>query len=106
MKMGVIGAGLMGREIALVHALAGWEVVLADRDQRYLDNALDLLRGLVDKGVKRGLYDPEQGEDALARLQPTTSLEDFADVEVAVEAVFEREDVKAEVWTTLDGLCS
>ncbi len=105
MRMGVIGAGLMGREIALVHALAGWDVVLADREQQYLDTALDLLRELVAKSVKRGLYDSEQGEAALARLHPTNSLEAFAGVEAAVEAVFEREDVKAEVWTTLDGLC-
>ena len=105
MRMGVIGAGLMGREIALVHALAGWDVVLADREQQYLDTALDLLRELVAKSVKRGLYDLEQGEAALARLHPTNSLEAFAGVEAAVEAVFEREDVKAEVWTTLDGLC-
>ncbi len=105
MKMGVVGAGLMGREIALVHALAGWDVVLADREQQYLDTALDLLRNLVAKGVKRGLYEPEQGEAALARLQPTTSLEAFGDVKLAVEAVFEQEDIKAGVWKVLDGLC-
>lgn len=54
MKIGVVGAGLMGGEIALVFALGGFEVLLNDRDDVVLARAIDRLAALLDKGVARG----------------------------------------------------
>ena len=105
MKMGVVGAGLMGREIAFVHALAGWDVVLADHEQAALDKASDILERLVKKGIQRGFYEDQSGADALARIHTTTDLSAFAEVELMVEAVYEREEVKADVLQSLDRLC-
>lgn len=105
MKMGVVGAGLMGREIAFVHALAGWDVVLADHEQAALDKATDILERLVTKGIQRGFYEDQSGADALARIHTTTDLSAFAEVELMVEAVYEREEVKADVLQSLDRLC-
>ncbi|MEM9313561.1 MAG: 3-hydroxyacyl-CoA dehydrogenase family protein [Pseudomonadota bacterium] len=105
MKMGVVGAGLMGREIAFVYAMTGCHVALVDRDQETLDGALSILRELVAKGIKRGLLEPQTAEEALGRIHSATELEAMSDAELVVEAVFEREGVKAEVLKALDELC-
>jgi 3-hydroxybutyryl-CoA dehydrogenase len=55
-KIGVVGAGLMGAEIALVFALAGHEVVLSDRSDDILAAALDRLARVLDRGIPRGFF--------------------------------------------------
>lgn len=105
MKMGVVGAGLMGREIAFVYAMAGCDIALVDRNTEILDGALGLLGDLVAKGVKRGLFAQEDADQALARVSVSTELEVMADAALVVEAVFEREAVKAEVLEALDRVC-
>lgn len=106
MKMGVVGAGLMGREIAFVYAMAGWDLVLADRSQAQLDQALGILTELVGKGLKRGFYEEETANAALGRIQLSTELDDMHDCEFVVEAVFEQESVKADVLERLGQVCS
>jgi 3-hydroxybutyryl-CoA dehydrogenase len=104
-KIGVVGAGLMGAEIALVHALAGHDVLLSDRSDELLAKAMARLKDLLDKGVPRGFWPADAPGPALARIKTTPDLARFADRDVVVEAVFENEDVKAEVFRTLDGVC-
>jgi len=105
MKMGVVGAGLMGREIAFVYAMAGCDVSLVDRNTETLDAALGILGDLVARGVKRGLFEAEAAGQAMARISVSTELEVMDDAALVVEAVFERESVKAEVLEALDRLC-
>jgi len=93
-KIGVVGAGLMGAEIALVFALAGHDVLLNDRDQTSLDRATARLRILMEKGVGRGFYKADEMEPTLARIRPITELGAFTDREFVTEAVFEARDVK------------
>ncbi|MBK8018240.1 MAG: 3-hydroxyacyl-CoA dehydrogenase family protein [Betaproteobacteria bacterium] len=104
-KVGVIGAGLMGAEIALVCALAGKDVLLADTSQDNLSRALANLGRVLDKGVQRGFYQPAQKDEALARIRTTTDLAGFADRQLVVEAVFEDEQVKAGIFRILDKVC-
>jgi 3-hydroxybutyryl-CoA dehydrogenase len=103
-RIGVVGAGLMGAEIALVHALAGHEVRLADTSDALLSAALERLGAILDKGVPRGFYRPEDKPAALARIAATTDLGRFADCDAVIEAVFENEAVKAEVWRRVDAV--
>ena len=105
-KIGVVGAGLMGAEIALVHALAGHDVLLADRDEPSLARAIARLRDILEKGVARGFWEANAADPAIGRIATTTDLARFADRAVVVEAVFESEPVKAEVWKTLDRACA
>ncbi len=105
-KIGVVGAGLMGAEIALVFALAGHDVLLNDRDQTSLDRATARLRMLMEKGVGRGFYKAEEIEPTLGRIRPITELGAFTDREFVTEAVFEARDVKASVLKALDEICS
>ena len=103
-RVGVVGAGLMGSEIALVYALAGHEVRLADRTAEQVQTALGRLRGVLDKGTQRGFYEPAAAAAALDRIKPA-AIEDFTDREFVTEAVFEDLAVKAEVLRALDRIC-
>lgn len=104
MRCGVVGAGLMGREIALVFALAGHTVRLHDRADEALTSAMARLGEILDKGIARG-HHAEADRAALGRIVTTTDLADLHDCDFVTEAVFEREDVKAEVLAALDRHC-
>ena len=99
--IGVVGAGMMGSEIALVMALAGKSVLLSDRDQALLDAAMAKLGGILDKGIARGFYTADDKARAQANLRTTLDLGDFAPCELVFEAVFEDEEVKAGVYAAL-----
>lgn len=104
-SIGVVGAGLMGAEIALVYALAGENVLLADQSQDDLDRAMSRLELLVKKGVSRGFYDQTEVEPVIDRIKPTLDLFAFKSVQFVTEAVFEDENVKADVLRRLDEIC-
>lgn len=104
-RVGVVGAGLMGSEIALVFALAGNDVLLNDRDQGTLDRSVARLRGLMQKGVERGFYNAVDVETTMARIRPELNLHAFADREIVTEAVFETVELKTELLGTLDRIC-
>ena len=103
-KVGVIGAGLMGSEIALVFALAGKDVLLSDSSDDALARAKSKLEGVLQRGVGRGFYEADQVEPTLARIRTTTDLGTYSDRDLVIEAVFEDESVKAKVFETLDGV--
>ena len=98
MKLGVVGAGSMGAEIALVQALAGFDVLLADRSAEVLQNAMGRLARLLEK---RGTGSSDTLRDVLDRIQTTTNLDDFGDREIVTEAVFEDLEVKSSVLQQL-----
>lgn len=103
-KVGVIGAGSMGAEIALVHALAGCDVLLGDRDVALAQTAIVRLEKLTDKLVARGLL-AQQARDAGLTNVRAVAEGDFADREILIEAVFEQEEVKAAVLQRFDAIC-
>jgi 3-hydroxybutyryl-CoA dehydrogenase len=104
-RVGVVGAGLMGAEIALVFALAGHEVRLSDTGEAQLSAALERLARVMDRGIQRGSYKDEDKPLALARISTTVALDPFADCDFVTEAVFEDEAVKAETYKKLDTIC-
>jgi 3-hydroxybutyryl-CoA dehydrogenase len=104
-RIGVVGAGLMGAEIALVHALAGHEVVLSDRSEELLHAARARLKDILDKGVARGFYEAQAPDAALARIATSVDLAPFAQCDMVIEAIFENEAAKAELWQRLDRIC-
>ncbi len=104
-RLGVVGAGLMGSGIAQVAAQAGWSVTLRDLDAPAIARGLDAIRGSLGRFVHKGQITAEDAEAALARISTTTDLDAFSEVDVVVEAVFERLDVKQEVFRALDRIC-
>ena len=105
-KIGVVGAGLMGAEIALNFALAGHSVLLHDRTDELLAAAKQRLGTILDRGIPRGFFRAEDKEPALARIDTATSLDPFADRDFVTEAVFEDEAVKGEIYRALDRTCA
>ncbi|WP_406863164.1 3-hydroxyacyl-CoA dehydrogenase family protein [Streptomyces sp. HUAS MG47] len=101
-KLAVIGAGLMGSGIAQVSAQAGWDVVLRDVTDAALTRGTDGIKASYDRFVSKGKLDAEAAEAAYARITPTTDLDAVADADVVVEAVFEKLEVKHEIFRSLD----
>ena len=101
-RVGVIGCGLMGSGIAEVFARAGLDVLVAEATGEALELGRTRLTNSLDTAVTRGKLTIEQRDDALARLAFTTDLADFADRDLVVEAVAEREDIKVKIFQTLD----
>ncbi|MET8904941.1 3-hydroxyacyl-CoA dehydrogenase family protein [Streptomyces sp. NPDC004538] len=103
-KLAVIGAGLMGSGIAQVAAQAGWDVVLRDVTDEALRRGTDSIRTSCDRFVAKGKLAAEEADAALARITATTDLDAVADADVVVEAVFEKLEVKHEIFRALDKL--
>jgi enoyl-CoA hydratase/3-hydroxyacyl-CoA dehydrogenase len=109
-KAAVVGAGRMGAQIAQLIASAGIPVVLRDADGVALEGALERIRESTAAGlealVARGTLGARQAQEELARtlglLSATTGYEGFGDVELAIEAVPDRLEVKLEVFAALD----
>ncbi|MGW3496081.1 3-hydroxyacyl-CoA dehydrogenase family protein [Streptomyces sp. NPDC001020] len=101
-KLAVIGAGLMGSGIAQVSAQAGWDVVLRDVTNEALTRGTDAIKASYDKFVSKGKMEAREAEEALARITATTDLDAAADTDIVVEAVFEKLEVKHEIFRTLD----
>ena len=105
MKAGVVGAGLMGAEIALVFALGGHDVLLHDRSEEALTAALDRIRTILDRSVSRQICEPEAARAARARVEPVTALDAMSDCAMVTEAVFESIEAKAALLQALDAAC-
>ncbi|MBH5337034.1 3-hydroxyacyl-CoA dehydrogenase family protein [Streptomyces pactum] len=103
-KLAVIGAGLMGSGIAQVSAQAGYEVVLRDITDEALARGRSGIQASYEKFVSKGKLSAEDAEQALARITTTTDLDAAADADIVVEAVFEKIEVKQEIFRALDGL--
>jgi 3-hydroxyacyl-CoA dehydrogenase len=101
-RAGVVGAGLMGGGIAMVFANAGVPVTLLDRDRNAVDRGLEKIRANYDISVSRGSMKPEARDRALSLIRVTTDYADFAEVDIAVEAVFEDLAVKSDIFRQLD----
>ncbi|MET9436052.1 3-hydroxyacyl-CoA dehydrogenase family protein [Streptomyces sp. NPDC006551] len=101
-KLAVIGAGLMGSGIAQVSAQAGWDVVLRDVTDAALTRGTDGIKASYDRFVAKGTLDAADAEAALGRISATTELDAVADADIVVEAVFEKLEVKHEIFRALD----
>ncbi|MFF7811626.1 3-hydroxyacyl-CoA dehydrogenase family protein [Streptomyces sp. NPDC007945] len=101
-KLAVIGAGLMGSGIAQVSAQAGWDVALRDVTDAALTRGTDGIKASYEKFVAKGRLDAAEAEAALGRITTTTELDAVADADIVVEAVFEKIEVKHEIFRSLD----
>ncbi|MFC5641186.1 3-hydroxybutyryl-CoA dehydrogenase [Kitasatospora cinereorecta] len=101
-RVGVVGCGLMGSGIAEVFARSGLDVLVSEATGEALEFGRTRLINSLETAVKRGKLSEEDRDSALARLSFTTDLADFADRDLVVEAVAEREDIKIKIFETLD----
>ena len=103
--VGVVGAGLMGAEIAMVFAQAGYRVLLNDRDDELLAAGLDRLRLLLDKGLHAGRVAANDVARVRANIVAAPDIAAFEACTMVTEAVFESVEAKTAVLQALDGHC-
>jgi 3-hydroxybutyryl-CoA dehydrogenase len=102
MLVGVVGAGTMGNGIAHVFAQYGYDVLLCDISDEILQKAIKTISENLDRQIKKGIVKLEDKEKILSRIKTTKNLEDFREVELVVEAVVEKEEIKKEIFSKLD----
>ncbi|WP_299569946.1 3-hydroxyacyl-CoA dehydrogenase NAD-binding domain-containing protein [uncultured Williamsia sp.] len=103
-KVGVIGAGMMGAAIAYVSAKAGMDVVLKDIDIDAAKRGKNYSEKLEEKALKRGKTTQEKSDELLARIHPTVDPQDFAGVDLVIEAAFESVEVKHKVFQEIEDI--
>ena len=101
-RIGVVGSGLMGSGIAEICARAGLDVLVNEVNDTAADAGRARITNSLARGVKSGKLSEDERDTALAKLDFTTDLGDFADRELVIEAVAEHEPTKLDVFTTLD----
>ena len=104
-KVGIIGAGTMGGGIAMNFANAGIPVIMLELKQEALDKGLALIRKNYENSAKKGKLTAQAVEDRMALLQGSTEYAALSDVDLVIEAVFEKMSVKKEVFGALDKVC-
>ncbi len=104
-KIGVIGGGTMGSGIATSCLIAGYAVRLIEVAQDGLDRGMATITKNLEGAVSRGKMSAEARDAALARLQPSLGLDELADVDLVIEAVFEKMEVKKDIFGKLDTIC-
>ena len=103
-KVGVIGAGTMGGGISMNFLSAGVPVTIVEMQQDALDRGTGVMRKNYEASAAKGRIKPDAPEKAMGLLTPTLSLEDLADCDLIIEAVYENMDVKKELFTKLDSI--
>ena len=105
-KVGIIGAGTMGGGIAMNFANIGVPAVIVEQKQEALDRGLATIRKNYERTASRGGITAQQVEDRMALITGSLSMEDsFGDVDLVIEAVFERMDIKKDIFAKLDAIC-
>jgi 3-hydroxybutyryl-CoA dehydrogenase len=103
--VGVVGTGTMATGIVEVFAKAGYAVTYVGRSQDKVDAVKATIERSLDKAIQRGKLEESAKAEVLGRLTGTTSLDDLADVDIAVEAIAEDLKVKTTLFENLDEIC-
>lgn len=101
-KAGVVGAGTMGAEIAQVISYAGLPVFLKDISDEFVQRGLERIRGIYKRRVDKGKMTPEEMDSKLSLVTGTTRYEDFKDVDIVIEAVPEKMELKKQLFQELE----
>jgi 3-hydroxybutyryl-CoA dehydrogenase len=103
--IGVIGAGTMGNGIAHVCARSGYNVVLVEVEQRFLDRGLAAITKNLAREVEKGKLAAQARDQALARIRPSLDRKDLASCQLVIEAASEKFEIKQQLFRELDELC-
>jgi 3-hydroxybutyryl-CoA dehydrogenase len=104
-KVGVVGAGTMGNGIAHVFAKSGYEVLLCEVSQAYLDRGLEAIRKNLQREVEKNKLSSEQSSAAVARILGVLDRQALSDCDFVIEAATEKLSVKSEIFQDLDRIC-
>ena len=104
-SIAVLGAGQMGNGIAQVAACAGYEVLMIDLEQSYVESGMSSIEKSLSKLVSKGRMSQEEADSALARVRTSTRKKSASDCDLIIEAIPEIPDLKFSTFSELDGIC-
>jgi len=105
-RVGVVGAGTMGNGIAHVFARSGFDVLLCDVEQRFVDRGLENISKNLEREAAKGKITADDKTAALKRIRAVTDYAQLSSYEFVVEAATEKLDIKAQIFRELDRLTS
>lgn len=105
MKVMVLGAGTMGAGIVQTAAQAGYDVVVRDIKQEFVDRGIAGIDKLLTKNVTKGKMAQEDKDAVMGRISGTLDLKDAADCDLVIEAAVEVMDIKKSIFKELDEIC-
>ena len=105
MRIGVIGAGTMGAGITQVLAQSGYEVVMRDINQQFLDRGLGTITKNLDRSVQKGKLSEENKHTILSKITVSTDVQSLSTADVVIEAAVENMELKKQIFTELDKVC-
>ncbi|WP_283470389.1 3-hydroxybutyryl-CoA dehydrogenase [Methylosinus trichosporium] len=100
-KVGIVGAGQMGKGIAQVCALSGFDVALNDLSEQRIAAGIDDISAHLSRAVEKGALVEGDRDAAMARIRPAKDFAAFADSDIVIEAATENEEVKRGILTAL-----
>lgn len=104
-KVGVLGCGLMGCRIAQISAAAGYDTIVREVKQEFLDKGFSIVEKSLVKNVEKEKMTAEEKDALMGRLSGTLELEDLKDCDLIIEAVIEDINIKNDMFRTLDEVC-
>ena len=104
-RSAIIGAGMMGREIAIVYAKAGYQVALVDAAMELAQGAKEKIGEILDRDIKKGRMEESRKAEILAGITPVSDRKQLADDDFITEAVPENFELKESIFKELDGIC-
>ncbi len=103
-KIGIAGAGTMGSGIAQIFAQKGYEVVITDVAEKFLENAKKIILINQSNLIEENIITKEEAEDSLKNISYTTDKKAFADADVIIEAIIEKMDIKQDFWEEVEAI--
>ncbi len=105
-KVGIVAmTGIMGTGIGQACAQSGYEVIGSSRSQANIDKAIASINSSMARSVERNMMSQSDKDAAMARIKGTTSMNDFADCDLVIEAAVEDMELKKGIFTELDKIC-
>ena len=103
--IGVLGAGTMGSGIAQAAAEAGYDVIMRDIKDDFVQRGMSAINKNLGRAVDKGKKSKEEAEEIVGRIRGTTNLDDLSDADLIIEAVIENMELKKELYEELDRIC-
>lgn len=103
--MGVVGAGQMGNGIVQVASHSGFQVVMSDIADSFIQKGLSTISKNLDRMVEKGKISSQKKDEIVGRIKGTVQIGDMADVDFVVEAATENESLKLNIFKELDRIC-
>ncbi len=103
--IGVVGAGTMGNGIAQIAAEAGYQVIMRDIEEGFVQRGLSTINKNLQRAVMKGKLEEGAAREILGRIRGTVNLNDLAEADVIIEAIIERMDLKKALFKELDAVC-